>query len=144
MRDKLTRQLLQPVRPRLISHAFQRCIDDFLASPTVFLSTLLFTVSYLFRSLGSVVGLAVGSAILQDVLRVILHRTLTGKDVNEIVRHVKESLSYLDELDSETRAIVLSAYEEAIRMTMFFSLSMALCAVFASLFIKEKELSRRN
>ncbi|KAK7445738.1 hypothetical protein VKT23_014733 [Stygiomarasmius scandens] len=101
-------------------------------------------VSYLFRSLGSVVGLAVGSAILQDVLRVILHRTLTGKDVNEIVRHVKESLSYLDELDPETRAIVLSAYEEAIRMTMFFSLSMAICAVFASLFIKEKELSRRS
>ncbi|KAF5337822.1 hypothetical protein D9758_015711 [Tetrapyrgos nigripes] len=101
-------------------------------------------VSYLFRSLGSVVGLAVGSTILQDTLRVTLHRTLTGHDVNEIVRHVKESLNYLDELDSETKAIVLSAYERSIRMTMFFCLSMAFCAAFASFFIKETELRRRS
>ncbi|GAV99646.1 MFS general substrate transporter [Lentinula edodes] len=64
-------------------------------------------VSYLFRSLGSVVGLSVGSTILQDVLRSILQQRLTGQDINEIVRRVRESLDYLNELDQSTRTIVL-------------------------------------
>ena len=37
-------------------------------------------VSYLFRSLGSVVGLSVGTTITQDVLRQSLRRRLTGED----------------------------------------------------------------
>ncbi|KAK1221195.1 hypothetical protein PQX77_016009 [Marasmius sp. AFHP31] len=40
-------------------------------------------VSYLFRSLGAVVGISAGSTILQDTLRSILRHRLTGHDVNE-------------------------------------------------------------
>ncbi|KAJ3914429.1 member of the major facilitator superfamily [Lentinula edodes] len=100
-------------------------------------------VSYLFRSLGSVVGLSVGSTILQDVLRSILQQRLTGQDINEIVRRVRESLDYLNELDQSTRTIVLGAYEDAIQKTMWFSFSMGVCAFVASLFINEVPLNRR-
>jgi hypothetical protein len=41
-------------------------------------------VSYLFRSLGSVVGLSVGSTLVQNVLRSSLHLKLSGQDVDEV------------------------------------------------------------
>ncbi|KAF9445146.1 member of the major facilitator superfamily [Macrolepiota fuliginosa MF-IS2] len=99
-------------------------------------------VSYLFRSLGSVIGLSIGSTIVQTTLRSVLHRTLHGKDVDEIIRRVRESLDYLNELDPETRVIVRSAYGDAVHSTLLFSVTMALAAMIASWFIVEKPLTR--
>ncbi len=39
-------------------------------------------VSYLFRSLGSVVGLSIGSTLVQDTLRSALRKRLTGSDAD--------------------------------------------------------------
>lgn len=41
-------------------------------------------VSYLFRSLGSVVGLSVGTTLTQATLRKQLHERLSGADVDEV------------------------------------------------------------
>ncbi|KAJ6566891.1 member of the major facilitator superfamily [Mycena capillaripes] len=103
--------------------------------------------SYLFRSLGSVVGLSVGSTLLQLSLRVSLRKALTDDvDVDEIVRRVRESLTYIDELDAGTAGIVRTAYEHAVRVTMWFSTAMAACALIAAAFIREKPItvSRRT
>ncbi|KAJ6500918.1 MFS general substrate transporter [Mycena sanguinolenta] len=102
-------------------------------------------VSYLFRSLGSVVGLSVGSTLLQLSLRTSLRRLLTGDvDVDEIVRRVRESLTYIDELDSATAAIVRLAYSDAVLVTMWFSTAMAACALVSSAFIREKPITPRS
>jgi hypothetical protein len=55
---------------------------------------------------------------------------------------VKQSLSYLDKLDSPTKAIVIRSYEEAVHITLWFAVIVALCAVVISIFIKEKHLAR--
>ncbi|KAL0061217.1 hypothetical protein AAF712_011976 [Marasmius tenuissimus] len=99
-------------------------------------------VSYLFRSLGAVVGLSVGSTVLQGTLRTALRRLLTGHDIDEIVNNVRHSLKYLDTLDPDTRAIVKEGYEYAIHVTLWFSIGLSVCAVLSSLFIKEKNISR--
>ncbi|KAF9456713.1 MFS general substrate transporter [Collybia nuda] len=99
-------------------------------------------VSYLFRSMGSVVGVSIGSTLVQETLRSYLRRRLSGNDVEEIIQHVRESLSYLDELDPATRIIVRSAYEKAIQVTLSFTVAMAACGLVSSIFIKEKALSR--
>jgi hypothetical protein len=120
-------------------------------------------VSYLFRSLGSVVGLSVGSSIIQDNLRKLLRMGLSGRDVdevrlryspsstiydvysligNQIVRRVRESLSYIDKLDPATAVFVRASYGQAIHTTLWFNVACAACAVLASVFIKEKTLSR--
>ncbi|KAF9041549.1 member of the major facilitator superfamily [Panaeolus papilionaceus] len=101
-------------------------------------------VSYLFRSLGSVVGLSVGSTLVQGHLRSSLRQKLSGDDVDEIIRKVRESLDYLKELDPARRAIVRSSYNEAIHVTFWFSVGLAACALVSSLFIKEKNLANRN
>lgn len=43
-----------------------------------------FSVSYLFRSLGSLVALSVGSTLMQDTLRTHLQQRLTGSDAEEV------------------------------------------------------------
>ena len=42
------------------------------------------TVSYLFRSLGSVIGLSIGSTLIQETLRSTLHKRLSGADVDKV------------------------------------------------------------
>ncbi|KAJ7613841.1 member of the major facilitator superfamily [Mycena polygramma] len=101
--------------------------------------------SYLFRSLGSVIGLSVGSTLLQISLRTSLRKALTDDiDVEEIIRRVRESLTYIDELDAVTAAIVRVAYEHAVRVTMWFSTVMAVCALFSAAFIREKPITPRT
>ncbi|KAJ2912592.1 hypothetical protein MD484_g7815, partial [Candolleomyces efflorescens] len=99
-------------------------------------------VSYLFRSLGSVVGISTGSTIVQMSLRSTLIKRLSGQDVEEIVRRVRESLSYLEELEPATRAIVRSSYETAIQSAFWFSVFVAILCFISSWFIIEKPLPR--
>ncbi|EDR06887.1 member of the major facilitator superfamily [Laccaria bicolor S238N-H82] len=101
-------------------------------------------VSYLFRSLGSVVGLSVGATLVQGTLRSSLQHKLSGQDVDEIIRRVRESLSYLDELDPVTRATVTTSYGEAIHVAFWFSAIMAACAMISAIFIKEKPIPAKT
>ncbi|KIM86978.1 hypothetical protein PILCRDRAFT_815427 [Piloderma croceum F 1598] len=99
-------------------------------------------LSYLFRSLGSVVALSIGSTLFQDTLRRSLHSHLSGLDADEIVRRVRKSLSYIDELDPVTRTIVRSSYEEALHTSLSFLVILAAASSFFSFFIKETPLVR--
>ncbi|KAJ3573810.1 hypothetical protein NP233_g2185 [Leucocoprinus birnbaumii] len=99
-------------------------------------------VSYFFRSLGSVIGLAIGSTLVQISLRNTLRHTVQGKDADEIARRVRKSLAYLDELDVDTRAIVRSAYATAIHSTQILSMALVFAAIVVSLFVIEKRLVR--
>jgi len=101
-------------------------------------------VSYLFRSLGSVIGLSIGSTLIQNTLRSTLHKRLSGADVDKIIRKVRESLTYIGKLDPPTQAAVRSSYEEAIHVTLWFSAIMAVCGLLSSVFIKEKALANKK
>ncbi len=120
-------------------------------------------MSYLFRSLGSVVGLSVGSTLVQGTLRYALQRRISGEDVNEvcftpgsisasfdefsflqIIKRVRESLKSIDELSPTLQAAVRGSYDEAIHVTFYFAVAMAACGLLASIFIKEKSLAQRN
>jgi len=100
------------------------------------------SISFLFRSLGGVVGISLGSATVQNCLRIFLAQGLSGGDydVDEIIRRVRESLSYVDTLDPVTRAIVRGTYEKALLITFGISATMAACALVSTLFIPDKYL----
>ncbi|KAJ7616526.1 member of the major facilitator superfamily [Roridomyces roridus] len=102
--------------------------------------------SYLFRSLGSVVGLSIGSTLLQTSLRSSLREKLThvDLDIDEIVRRVRESLTYIDQLDPEVAAVVRAADESAVLVTMWFSAAMAGCALVSAVFIRETRIGGRK
>ncbi|MCJ1431833.1 hypothetical protein MMC27_001188 [Xylographa pallens] len=82
--------------------------------------------SYLFRSLGSVVGLSISATVVQQSLRNQLRDKLnSGRDADEIVRKVRESLDVIKTLEPTVAGIVRKCYA---------------CALI--IFIRETKLSR--
>ncbi|CAL1702762.1 unnamed protein product [Somion occarium] len=100
-------------------------------------------VSYLFRSLGTVIGISVVSTATQETLRRQLRSKLSGNDdVEEIISHVRKSLAYLDELAPAIRAKVVESYEDAVHVAFWICVGLYGACVVSSLFIKEKALQK--
>ncbi|KAI0341537.1 MFS general substrate transporter [Trametopsis cervina] len=99
-------------------------------------------VSYLFRSLGTVVWLSATTTLMQDTLRQLLYDRLSGENVDEIIKRVRQSLSHIRELEPAVRAKVIDSYDDAIHVTMWFTALLAVFSILASLFIKEKALTK--
>ncbi|KAF8254003.1 MFS general substrate transporter [Wilcoxina mikolae CBS 423.85] len=100
-------------------------------------------VSYLFRALGTVTGVSVGSMLVQNKLRSELGARLEGDDIDEIVRKVRESMEFIGTLPEETRVVVRACYRDALQVAFVFALGLAVCAVVSAAFIKEKKLGGR-
>ena len=89
--------------------------------------------SYLFRSLGSVVGLSISATVVQQSLRTQLRTRLqSGKDADLIVRRVRESLDYIKTLEPEVRETVRQCYESATRAGFGLMLCIVACAMLSS------------
>ncbi len=89
--------------------------------------------SYLFRSLGSVVGLSISATVVQQSLRTQLRNRLkSGKDADLIVRRVRESLDYIKLLEPEVRETVRQCYESATRAGFGLMLCIVACAMLSS------------
>lgn len=72
--------------------------------------------SYLFRSLGSVVGLALSATVVQQSLKTQLRdRLRSGNDAALIEKHVRESLDFIKTLDPEIQRVVRECYGTAVR-----------------------------
>ncbi|PCH33949.1 MFS general substrate transporter [Wolfiporia cocos MD-104 SS10] len=99
-------------------------------------------VSYLFRSLGSVVLLSVATTLFQETLRMRLHERLSGDDVQKIIMRVRESLSYLEKLEPATREAVVQSYQDGLQVALWFAVILGGITVLSSVFIKEKPLAR--
>ena len=99
--------------------------------------------SYLFRSLGSVIGLALSSTVVQQVLRNRLRYALRdSKDIDRIVDGVRESLDFIKTLDPAIARIVRDCYGWATNKGFAFLIGVVFLAFVSSLFIRERSLSR--
>jgi len=118
--------------------------------------------SYLFRSLGSVVGMSVAASVVQQSLRIQLRDKLkSGKDADEIVRKVRESLDAIKTLDPKIAEIVRQCYGTATGAGFILMTGIVACALISActsfaggpsrigwranvpiVFIREKKLSK--
>lgn len=99
--------------------------------------------SYLFRSLGSVVGISLSATVIQQRLREALAAKLgSGREAKEIEQGVRRSLDYLKRLEPSVRVLVREAYGEAITRAYVLMLCIAFGAAVASWGIREKRLSK--
>ncbi|KAF8475684.1 putative MFS multidrug transporter [Kalaharituber pfeilii] len=100
-------------------------------------------VSYLFRSLGSVLGLSVSAGLVQSGLkRRLLHALGDGKEVEMIVRKVRRDLDFIGELKPEVASIVRKCYQGAIVDTMGFAVFMGLLCWVLSWWIREVKVKK--
>jgi hypothetical protein len=58
----------------------------------------------------------------------------------QLVRRVRQSLTYVDSLDPTTRAIVQSAYQRAVQSTFVLTIVTAACALAVATRVREKPL----
>ena len=99
--------------------------------------------SFLFRSLGSVIGLSLSATVIQQSLRTNLKKALgSGPAAEKIERDVRRSLANIDTLDPGVAQIVRDSYGLAIRHGFVLMIGICSFALVGSFFIKEKRLSR--
>ncbi|KAK2742810.1 hypothetical protein FQN57_005101 [Myotisia sp. PD_48] len=97
---------------------------------------------YLFRSLGSGIGISISATVIQARLRNYLYDRLNGmKDLEETIRKVRESLDYINQLpDPEVRRIVRECYEWAAQDSFFVVALFLIGAIFGAVWIRERRL----
>lgn len=89
--------------------------------------------SYLFRSLGSVIGLSLTATVVQQSLRTQLRERLqSDSDAEETVKRVRESLDYIKTLGPEKREIIRHCYGQATRGAFGLVIGMTAFAMLSS------------
>lgn len=99
--------------------------------------------SYLFRSLGSSVGISTGSAVLQQVLRIQLRTRLSsGDEARDIEDKVRQSLDYIKELPPHIANQVRSSYQVATLGAFALILVYLTASFLVTFWVKERILKR--
>ena len=102
---------------------------------------LVTSLSYVFRSTGSVMGVAIGSAVYQGVLEHDLWIRLENVDsAADIIRKIKDSLDEVDQLPHQLQAVVRGSYMIALRASFLTAVGFAVIAVVSGLLVKELKL----
>ncbi len=99
--------------------------------------------TYLFRSLGSVIGVSISATVVQQRLRVLLKEGLkSGKEADRIVEGVRKSLDFIKELEPEVASVVRTCYQKATSTSFGFSIGIVMMALVMTCFIKESKLNK--
>ncbi|KAF1974368.1 MFS general substrate transporter [Bimuria novae-zelandiae CBS 107.79] len=97
--------------------------------------------SYLFRSSGSVFGIAMCATAFNQTLRKTLGAALGGsEDANEIAERVRSSLAYFRSLEPELKEVVRECYSKSSRAALTVSMGLVVGSAVFSWFIREKKL----
>ncbi|PTB43201.1 hypothetical protein M441DRAFT_134330 [Trichoderma asperellum CBS 433.97] len=104
-------------------------------------SAVAIACSYLFRSLGSSIGVGTSSAVLQQVLRTQLASRI-GEDASQIEEKVRQSLDIIKELPPLLAEQVRASYQVATVAAFIPSLLFGLGCFAATFWVKEKSLKR--
>jgi MFS family permease len=98
--------------------------------------------TYLFRSLGSVVGVSISATIVQQRLRTLLRDNLEGGEADEIVEKVRQSLDFIKTLDGHTRMLVVNCYQQATNTAFGIGIVIVFAALVSTCFMREAKLSK--
>lgn len=108
-----------------------------LANAAVQDTAVVVACSYLFRSLGSSIGISVCSAVLQQVLRGELESRLSGDGAREIEERVRQNLDYIRELAPEVAEIVRASYQRATLVSLLPAFGFAGAAFLCTFWVRE-------
>ncbi|KAF2837038.1 MFS multidrug transporter [Patellaria atrata CBS 101060] len=99
--------------------------------------------SYLFRSLGSVVGVSLSATVTNQVLRSQLKSQLRGNaDAGKIAENVRQSLDYFKALEPSLKAVVADCYARGLRSAFALQMALVCGAAVSAWFVREQKLSR--
>ncbi|KAF2666230.1 MFS multidrug transporter [Microthyrium microscopicum] len=96
----------------------------------------------LFRSLGTVMGVAVSSLVAQNGLKYFLEQTVTGPQRLRIIREVRMSVEAIRGLEGVVKAQVISAYASTMHLTFALGILTALVSFILIIIIRLPRLSK--
>ena len=113
----------------------------FTSAVEIFEQALVTSLSFVFRSTGSVMGTAIGSAVYQSVLDHDLWARLGNiNKAADIIGSVKDSLDAVEELPDQLQTVVRNSYMQALRATFSTTVGFAIIAVVSGLLVKQLKL----
>lgn len=140
-------------RGRLYSHRNTRLNNEGMLTATLMAliaavdheqQALVTSLSYSFRSTGSVIGIALASAVFQNVLSVQLRISLGGQEnANDLIDRVRNSLEAIGALPLHQQLLVRDGYMQALRATFFTLFGLVVLGLICGLFIEQYELYSR-
>lgn len=98
----------------------------------------------LWRSLGTVLGVASSSLVLQNALVAFLKEYVTGERKWEVIEAVRSSVEAVVKLPEPYREQVILSYEAALRLTFSVCALLALVSFFIVLPIRVPKLGQRK
>jgi hypothetical protein len=98
--------------------------------------------SYLFRSMGSVFGVAISATAVNQTLRSLLRDQLNGVDADKIADMVRRSLDSIKTLEPAIKEIVVECYAKSTRLGFGMDVILVFGAAVSALFIKETMLKK--
>ena len=99
------------------------------------------SLSYAFRSTGSVIGVAFGSTIFQNILKTNLWLRLGDrKDASEVIHRIRGSLNEINRLPLSDQLLVRRSYMGALTAVFLATVGLAVVGLVSGLLIKELEL----
>ncbi|KAH7355062.1 major facilitator superfamily transporter [Rhexocercosporidium sp. MPI-PUGE-AT-0058] len=109
------------------------------ADQAVVTSTLI-----LWRSMGSVLGVATSSFVLQNALLIYLEQLVIGPDKEEVIQKVRKSVRAIANLEPMYREQVIDAYAASLRATFVMSAVLSLVAFCMIVPLKLPRLGQRK
>ncbi|KAI9683005.1 MAG: hypothetical protein M1822_006198 [Bathelium mastoideum] len=96
------------------------------------------------RSLGTVIGVAVSSLIVQNALWRFLEQNVTGEGKEKVIRLVRESVEAIKDLRGHHQEEAIHAYRQTLTLTFGFAIIIFLVVVGLLVFIRLPRLGRRK
>ena len=99
------------------------------------------SLSYVFRSTGSVMGLTLASTVFQNVLDSSLHASLRNTaDAETIIQEVRNNFDAIKDLPLEIYQMVKASYVLALRSTFASTVAFAIFALVSGMLVRELKL----
>ncbi|PVH75113.1 putative MFS multidrug transporter [Cadophora sp. DSE1049] len=99
------------------------------------------SVSFVFRAVGSTLGVTLASAVFQNVLRQTLETRLGDReDSRRIIALLRSSFAEISKVEPQIRTKVVDSYMTALSAVFWLSFGMSVLAAVSGLFIKEHKL----
>ncbi|WVW82992.1 hypothetical protein I302_105008 [Kwoniella bestiolae CBS 10118] len=102
------------------------------------------SMSYLFRTVGQVLGVAISAAIVQYAVQKDLEKNIVGPGAKEVIYDIRHSTSSIPFLSPEQREIAVNAYEHALHLVFIFNLVVSVLTVLALGMVHEEEMLVRQ
>ncbi|KAJ2964217.1 hypothetical protein NQZ79_g823 [Umbelopsis isabellina] len=101
------------------------------------------SISYLFRSTGSVIGVSLVSTVFQSKLKQYLEQSITGPDAQRIIDLVRRETTAIHTLPDNIREIVIDCFQKAIKLGYSLTIVFAFTAFVISIFVHGTKLHNR-